>query len=80
MTSYQNGNGSWSSIAPGSIAISTAPISQAVAGNGNINADLQLLGLGTNGHIELLAWLAYLGSWYAGTDLTTNPNFSELNQ
>jgi hypothetical protein len=80
MTSYQNGNGSWSAIAPGSIAIYAAPITQAVAGNGNLNADLQIVGLGTNGHIELLNWLAYQGSWHAGTDLTANPNFSEPTQ
>lgn len=70
MACYQDGNGNWHSV--GSIPTYNAQIKAGtlVMGNGN-SGNIQVIGLGYDGDIELIAWQNNgTGGWSAGQDLT----------
>jgi hypothetical protein len=65
---YQDGSGTWHSV--GSIPTYNAQIKNLVMGNGN-GGNIQVIGLGYDGDIELIAWQNNgTGTWTAGQDLT----------
>jgi hypothetical protein len=76
MTSWLSGGGSgagtWYALTP--IAQYNVPVTQLVSGNGIDShgyGTLNILGLGTNGHIELITFQNHNNTWIAGGDLTT---------
>ena len=76
MTSWLSGGGSgagtWYALTP--IAQYNATVTQLVSGNGIDSqgySTLNILGLGTNGHIELITYQNHNNTWIAGGDLST---------
>ena len=76
MTSWLSGGGSgagtWYALTP--IAQYNATVTQLVSGKGIDShgyTTLNILGLGTNGHIELITYQNHNNTWIAGGDLST---------